>query len=39
MGMFVGCVVNTIRDKIRNENIFTEISVAYIEEKMRENNL
>jgi len=30
---------NTLRDKVRNENIRTKIGVASIEEKMRENRL
>jgi len=30
---------NTRRDKVRNEDIRTKISVAPIEEKMRENHL
>ena len=30
---------NTRRDKVRNEDIRTKISVASIEEKMRENRL
>ena len=30
---------NTMRDKVRNEDIHTKISVASKEEKMRENHL
>jgi len=30
---------NTRRDKVRNENIYTKIGVASIEEKIRENRL
>ena len=30
---------NTRRDKVRNEDIYTKIGVAFIEEKRRENRL
>ena len=37
--MLHGMCVNTKRDKVRNEDIRTEIGVAPIQEKMRENHL